>query len=164
MTGEDDEVVRLSPSPYRWLGVLATSLVFVSIGVVVPSEGTGFWIVNVLGVGFFGLGALVALAQLVPGVSGLTIDRDGFVMKSLGRRHATAWGDVVGAFRVVRAVPAQPMIGYDLTPAKAQGRLARTNKAAYGLHAAIPDTYGRRIEELTALLNARLDRWRSRNT
>jgi hypothetical protein len=155
-----EAVLHLRPSPRRWLGVLAICLVFVGIGLGLPGEGATFWIVNVVNPIFFGLGALIALAQFVPGVNGVSVDAEGLLIRSLGRRTRVGWGEVVGLFRPVR-MPNQTLIGFDLAPPASEGRLARMNRATCGFHGALPDTYGMDPQDLADLLNRRLRAWRA---
>ena len=94
--GADAEMIELpvtySASRTKML-VLSFSLAFVAIGVVMlrnPAER----LMAGLCTGFFGLGVIVALINMHPRASCLTLSEQGFEFSSLFRKHFVAWSDV----------------------------------------------------------------------
>src|SRR5262249_39696147 len=106
---------------------------------------------------FFALVALVAAAAMLPGAGALTLDRDGFEITNLFRRHRSRWQDAHG-FTTARIPPAtQRWLVYDDISQGAK-RLAKINVAIVGRNAALPDTYGLSPEDLGDLMML----WRER--
>ena len=111
--------VVLVPSRRKWLFVLGGSLAFVAIGLWVRHDDP-LW--GWLGVGFFGIAALVGALMLLPGAGGLRLDSDGFEMTNLFRRHRCRWTEV-SEFEVVRLPPSrQKMVVFD--DARTEGHCA----------------------------------------
>ena len=146
----------LTRSIGRWLGVLATCVLFVvTSGALLWAGEAPFW--SILGLGFFGAGSIVAAVQLLPRAGELRLDQDGFTIRSLFRTQALCWRDVTAPFRVVK-IRSQKMVGFDLAGADGTRYLAELSKSVAGVHAGLPDTYGLRAEDLAALMNE----WRDR--
>ncbi len=148
--------VVLAPSRRKWLLVLGGCLVFVAAGLwVVHDHPLSGW----LGVGFFGVGALVAAVMLLPGAGGLRLDSDGFEMTSLFRRHRSRWSEV-GEFEVARVPPSrQKMVVFDDARTE-HGALAKVNRKLVGRTGGLSDNYGLSHEDLAAVMNE----WRARAT
>jgi hypothetical protein len=150
--------VTLFPSRTRWFWVLLGCMIFVAGGIHMIAVGaaTG-WLVA----GFFGLGTVVAAVMLLPGAGALKLDRDGFEVTSLYRRHRTRWQDATGFEAVTVAVPfrVQRMVAYDDVNLAGQS-LAKLSVAIAGHNAGLPDTYGLAVDDLAGLLKA----WRARAT
>ena len=144
----------LRPRQAKWLLIVAGSLVFTVVGAFMTRDGKteGY-----LGLVFFGLCTLTALAQLLPNSAYLRLTRDGFEVRSLCRSSQTRWSDV-SEFRAGRLGPSAAVV-FDFAPSYARARRMRTAAAALaGAEGAIPDTYGYRATDLAALLNE----WRDR--
>lgn len=146
--------VYLRPSILKWSFVTITSLMFVVIALLYFSQagpviewGTIF---------FFGLGVIVGIMQLVPGMSYLRLAPDGFVVKSAYRTWKLIRWDSVSGFRVHRA-RYNKMVVFDYA-GRPDRALAAVNRVIAGAQAGLPDTYGLGAEDLAALLN----RWRNR--
>jgi hypothetical protein len=111
---------------------------------------------TVWGVAFFGLCALIFLAQLiVPGR--LVLDQTGFTIRSLGRTHTFRWADIQEFF------PWSPgrgrMIGFNFKPGRApKNPLVGFNHSAFGVEAGIPGNWAMPLDRVVALLNE----WRTR--
>jgi hypothetical protein len=103
--------VTLRTPARRWLVPLATSIVFLMFGVQLlaappdlPGATAIAWFIIVL---FLGSAILCAL-MLTPGAGGLTLDRDGFEVRSPFRTRRYPWGTVDGgAVRPVTQALAQ---------------------------------------------------------
>jgi hypothetical protein len=146
--------VTLYPSRKKWLLVFAGGALFATGGawMIQGGDGTG-WFVLI----FFGLVALVAAAAMLPGAGALTLDRDGFEVTNLFRRHRSRWQDTVG-FLAARIPPArQKFVVYD-DVTQSSRTLAKINVEIVGRNAALPDTYGLSAENLAHLTA----RWRER--
>jgi len=133
------------------LMLLLASLAFVAIGVVMlrnPAER----LMAGLCTGFFGLCAIVALINLHPRASCLTLSEQGFEFSSLFRKHFVAWSDVTG-FVPIR-MNGNPMVGFFYDASK-KGAPAVRHVSSFiaGIEAALPDTYGHSNIELANLLN-----------
>ena len=133
-----------------WLLVVCTA--FVAIGIWTGSSGD--W-VGFLGAAFFGLGIPVALIELIPGSSFLHIDSNGITFSNLFRKASLPWSDV-GEFYVV-TMAHHEMVGFNFAPTYDRARTARAVSKIIGkCEGALPDTYGKKAEDLARLLNARL--------
>ena len=142
--------MRLKPSPWRLLLLLAISSGFVAIGLFLlsRSESIEAW----LCVGFFGLGAIVALVSLIPGSSYLELRPDGIEICSLFRKWFVRWGDVQYFFPMV--VSHREMVGWNYSESyTAQSFGRKLSSGMAGVEAALPDTYGLTAEALSCLLN-----------
>ena len=146
--------VTLYPSRRKWLLVFVGGVSFAIGGafMVRSSEAMG-WLPLI----FFSLVALVAAVAMLPGAGALTLDRDGFEVTSLFRRHHTRWQDAHG-FAAARIPPAtQRWAVYD-DISQSGKRLAKINVEIVGRNAALPDTYGLSPDDLGNLMML----WRER--
>lgn len=112
--------------------LLLGSAAFVAAGVWMVREGRPFgW----AAIGFFGLGILVGVVQLLPGSSRLRIDAMGFSATHLFRTTSVRWADVA-SFQVVvlrrRGSSILEMVGFDYAPGYAGHRLARRVNTVIG--------------------------------
>ena len=114
--------------------------------------------VGYLCAGFFAIGIPVFIIQLLPGSTYLTLTRDGFTMCSFFRKMTTPWSDVDCFFVVVlqqNGLKAHHMVGFDYVASYDRSRLGRgIAKAIAHCEGALPDTYGKKPEELADMLNA----------
>ncbi len=149
------ERLVLKPSPWRHLGLLAISVAFVVLGVMMIGDGK--W-EGWLTAGFFSLGLVAFGGNLIPGASHLVLEADGFRYRSLFKVGAERWQDIAG-FRVVSA-GATRLVGWDYADGHAGQRLGRKiSKTLGGAEAALPDTYGHSAASLAALM----EQWRQRS-
>ena len=141
--------LRLQPSRRKWIGMLVFAVVFVvGAAFMIPGQPVWGW----AGVVLFGLGIPVSLIQLLPGQSYLEIDRDGFTMAGMFRKHRTAWADVAG-FGVM-SIHSNKMVGWNYSPGYQGQSVGRAFASVIsGAQAALPDTYGMKAEALAELLN-----------
>lgn len=144
--------ITLQRSRWKWIWLLLGCTGFVLIGAFIVSKGDWRgW----PALAFFGLGIPVAVINLMPGASGLTLDKDGFTASSMFRGHRTAWRDASG-FTVFKIGP-HSMIAYDDANAKGKA-IAGANVALSGRNSGMPDTYGLSPAELVDLMTS----WRER--
>lgn len=111
---------------------------------------------------FFGLGVGLGAALLAhPGLMRLALDDEGFEMVSPLRRVRVPWAAVAG-FSIVREPACMIAIHYrpDYT-CQARGRAVVRRLG--GLEGGIPDLYAKSLEDLLALLEALLLRYRERH-
>jgi hypothetical protein len=140
--------VTIYPSRKKWLLVFAISIAFTAGGTwMIASCDASGWFVLV----FFGLGAIVAAAALLPGAGALMLDSDGFEVTNLFRHHRSHWQDT-GGFLAARIPPARHlMVVYDDATQSAKN-LAKINTAIVGRNAGLPDTYGLSADDLARLM------------
>ena len=144
--------VILHPGKLKTIFHLLICLGFsVPIAVIGPGPGErGMWLVAAI----FGLGAIVFIVQLIPGVSYLKLSPEGFTWRSLFRTWpTTAWKDV-SEFRV-----GDKMVIYD-ADGPSNPTLRKINTALVGATHGLPETYGLKAQELAEIMNI----WRYRNT
>lgn len=141
-------MLQLKTSPWRHLGLLVISLVFVAIGILMVRDGEGIgWLV----LGFFGLCALAFAVQMLPGASRLRLDRDGFTVTSLFRSSTVHWSEVSRFF--VARIGGRAMVCWEYNAAVPHAvRSRRVSRALAGVEAGLPDTYGLTPEALVKLL------------
>jgi hypothetical protein len=144
-----NEAVRI-PRPTGTLFVfLWLSLVFVGAGVWMLTAGEAWgW----LPIGFFGLGALV-FAALLCSDSGLTLDAEGFEMRTLFRRKRYRWKEV-SEFSILEVQSSAQIMFDDLTIL--DHPFARITRFLLGRNSSIPIAIigGGTLEEMCARLNA----------
>jgi hypothetical protein len=147
-------VVALYPSRTKWVLILAGCLVFAVGGfLMIRDQQTAGWYVFV----FFGLGAIVAVVVMLPSAASLKLDREGFEVTSLFRRHRTKWKDA-SEFSTAAIPPSNVvLVVYDEATVE-NYKLAQFSKKLTGHNAALGDTFGLAAEDLAELMN----RWRGR--
>lgn len=158
----------LTPRPWKWLGVLMVSLVLGFGGWLMINDpdndtrqGMG-WFCLV----FFGLAALVAIIQLIPGSSREVVTSKGIHQTAMYKRHFFAWTDIErfgvaewtqwhGPFRQRhRLVGIRFRAGSQVR--KRWRRASLLSEGLVGYHGALPDNYGYKHQELADLLNGYL--------
>jgi hypothetical protein len=146
--------VTLYPSRRKWLLVLAGGLLFTVGGVLMVRSGDQIgWFPLI----FFALVAVVATAAMLPGAGALRLDREGFEVTTLFRRHRSRWQDTTG-FMAARIPPApQRWVVFDDLTQSAK-RLAKINVEIIGRNGALPDTYGLSPDDLASVMA----QWRER--
>lgn len=138
----------------KWVRVFVVMAVFFAIGLM-PSYQRDHPFAAWSTLAFCGPGSLFALAQVfVPAARGtLTLDAQGFVVKTFGRSHRTNWADVAG-FGVIHISGAR-MIGLVYHSGYRRQRAARQIASGLtGVEGAIPDNYDVKGDELVALLES----------
>ena len=146
--------VTLSASRRKWLLLLLFAAAMTAGGafMVATAEPWG-WAV----LAFFAVGTIISVVTLMPGASGLTLDRDGFTITSLFRAHRSRWQDVTGFQAITIPFSGRATVGFDDVTAEGKA-LAAVSTAMAGRSGALPDTYGLAVEELVRLLA----QWRER--
>ena len=157
MTREHDTPLKLYPKRSSAIWLLLACSVFVTIGVKLGLSGE--W-PGYLCAAFFGLGIPVAVIQMLPGSTFLVIDAEGITFANLFRQTSLPWS-VFDTFFVVTlsqtGVKVREMVGFNFVPTYDRAKLGRAvAKALSKCEGALPDTYGKKAEELAAILNARL--------
>ena len=146
--------VRFTPSPRKWLLVLAGCAAFVAGGIGLLSENA---VVAWSCIVFFGLGVVVAGTMLLPGSAGLVLDADGFEVTNFFRRTRTHWQDASDFTMAVVPPAAHKLIVYD--NAKIRGsRLGEINTRLSGRNSGLPNSYRMKPEDLAQVMAA----WRRR--
>lgn len=141
-----DTSVTLRPSIIKTLLLFLISVVFLAIG---------FWMIQKhelagwLGVFFFGICTCVSIIILVPNSTYLKLSDEGFEICALYRKSFTKWNEV-DCF-TVRYIGKSKYVVFNYTD-KSRKR-ARTSQALAGYDAALPDSFGMKVEELADLMN-----------
>jgi len=144
-----DLPMTLRPSPLKMLGLLVISAVFVTMGIFMSGEEP---VMGYLCAGFFGLCGVVAITALIPGSAFLLLERDGFTFSSLFRKHSYQWRDIA-RFGVTR-ISRNSMVCWEFSPSfTGPKRGAKFSKSLTGVEAALPDTYGKKADDLADLMN-----------
>jgi hypothetical protein len=165
MAGIEHPLLVLTPRPWKWLGVLMVSLVLGFGGwlmITAPDtdarKGMG-WFCMV----FFGLAAVTAIIQLIPGSSRVVVTSKGIYQTAMYRRRFFAWTDIErfgvaewtqwhGPFRQRhRLVGIRFKAGSQVR--KRWRRASLLSEALVGYHGALSDNYGYTHQELADLLN-----------
>ena len=168
----EDQVFHASK--LKWFAVLAICVAF-SVGGYFMIHDPKANTIKVLFGGylcllFFGLGALVAVAALVPGSSYLRVGVGGFTMCSLWRQHSYSWSDIshFGLTSVPTGPSSKMMIGFSFvadSPKRSKSTSLRAlNMQLSGFEAALPEDYGQGYEKLLNILEQRLAAHKSRVT
>ena len=134
------------------LAAAATLLTAISVWVVARDQPAGWF-----GALFFGLGLAVFLLQMVPGVSGLRLDAEGFHTRSLFSEWTIRWSDVREfraneRWRRLLAFPASGYLLRDESPLSS--RVFSVLRFVTGVDGGLYDDYGFRRDDLVRLLNA----------
>jgi hypothetical protein len=147
--------VTLSVSRRKWFLMLVGSGAFTAAGIAMASSNasTGW-----PGAIFFGLCTVVATVMLLPGAGMLRLDRDGFEVTSLFRRHRSRWPDTRGFESA--AIPPSMIHRVVYDDANLSGKsIAWLNAMIAGHNAGLPDTFGlSSARDLADLMT----RWRER--
>jgi len=148
----------LYPKRSKSLFVLLASAIFVAIGVwMIQSGGADapIW-AGYASVVFFGLGIVVGIIQLFPGSAFLRLDDAGFTFCSLFRQTSLRWTDIDQFFVVdIRAgFRTNEMVAWNFAPPfQGNKRSSAFSQALADCDAGLPDTYGKRAEELAGFMN-----------
>jgi hypothetical protein len=164
MTPEPRELV-LRPAKRKWVLVtlICGAFSIVGVGMVLnaaaPFDRVQAW----FGLGFFGLGLVIAVVQLLPGSSFVRISEEGLLVRSLWRDHFYKWSDIesfgVAEFTTIHSgIPQKHRtVGFNFSPTAADAQrgagLKKLSRALAGFEAALPDSYGRDPAEFASELN-----------
>lgn len=114
---------------------------------------TGDWI-GYLCAAFFALGIPVAAMQFIPGSAYLKLDQSGFTFCSMFRKTTIPWSAVESFF--VTTIY-NKMVVFNFVPSYDRSKLGRRIcKGMANCEGGLPDTYGKKAEELADLMNAYL--------
>jgi hypothetical protein len=151
------EPLTLFPRRRSAIVLLVLSTAFVAVGIWMARTGESFGYASIA---CFGLGIPIAVIQLLPGSTFLRIDENGITFANLFRKTSLPWS-AFDRFVVVvirkGGLKAHEMVGFDFAPTYDRAKVGRAiAHALAGCEGALPDTYGRKADDLAALLNARL--------
>lgn len=165
----EGETIILRPKKLKMITLLFTSLIFV-IGsfTFIDEEPLLGW----SSITFFGLGVIVFAISLIPNSTYLKLTHDGFEIRSLYKLHHTKWEDVksfragsittpiitsIGTFLSTK----KKMVFFDYVESYKKHKMGKAfSKAISGNHAALPDLYGMKVEDLAKLMN----NWKNKNS
>jgi hypothetical protein len=152
MTRNDDLV--LCPDLKHLLGAIAGCAVFVALSFGLLDREP---FVALLGMGFFGLGGLVALIALLPGSCSLRLSRSGFTVRKFFCPTHYHWADV-SPFSV--CMYGFERVAFNFTGVYKVGGWGRLSQDTTGYAMNLPCNFGGlTAEELAALMND----WRNRS-
>jgi hypothetical protein len=140
--------VTLYRSRRKWILLLLSCLAFTAAGIMMIYQNADKgWFVTI----FFGLGAIVSVAMLVPGTGSLKLDGDGFETTDLFVRYRVRWQDAsnFGPIQLPRMTSA--MVGFDIANPK-HPIMAKLSTGLSGHNAALADTYGFASDDLVDLM------------
>ncbi|MCW1930315.1 MAG: GrpB family protein [Candidatus Kerfeldbacteria bacterium] len=146
--------ITLQPKKYTLALYMLLSAMLMLGGIMMIQDG------DVLGwgvAGFFGIGILFFMVSMLPSASYLRLSSEGFEVCSLFRAHLTRWRDVDSFTYGKLHRRAVVMFNYSKYHKESEvlKKVARSLASTEGM---LPDTYGKKAEELAALMNE----WRER--
>jgi hypothetical protein len=150
----DSSPCVLYPSRTKSLTFLVVSVLFVVGGIWLREDGpVAAWLTIV----FFGLGAAVFGANLLPGSSYLKLTSEGFEQRVLFRTHSEAWKNIQRFEAYRNPTSSSRLVGLFYEPdyaSTARGVAGRKiSRSMVGVDGALPDTYGMSADELAELMN-----------
>jgi len=149
----DETRLILRPTLAKRVVFFAGSALFVFVGVWMIRDGKpGLWFPTI----FFGLCSIVFLIQLHPRASSLILTSEGFEVRALFRSNNYLWKDVSNFF--VKRIARIRMVFFNFVDDYEPQSHMRKLSSAVGGATALPDTYGKKPEELLSILNAWKDR------
>lgn len=141
--------MKFRSNQLRNLGLLALCSVFVVIGILMRNE---YPIVAYAGIVFFGIGVVVAAIQMLPHASYLELQDEGFKFRTLFRDNFVRWKEVEH-FYVIK-VHSNKMVGWNYSAKAGVNSVAsKVSSKLSGAQAALPETYGKKAEELAEIMN-----------
>ena len=143
----------LRSSRRRTLGLLALSLVFGVVGVLMVGADADYgWLVAA-----FGLVGTAVFTVISLRPNRLELSEEGLTTVTLGRRWSVKWSEC-GEFRTSKvdySVAGPSMVVFDCSAPGVRGHpLEAVAEGLSGANAALPETYGMPAERLAALLNS----------
>ena len=149
----DETRLILRPTLAKKVVFFAGSALFVFVGVWAIQVGKPLWLPTI----FSGLCAIVFLIQLHPRASSLILTSEGFEVRALFRSNNYLWKDVSNFF--VKRIALNSMVFFNFVDDyEPQSHMRKLSSAVAGAERALPDTYGKKPEELLSILNAWKDR------
>ncbi|HTH46571.1 MAG TPA: hypothetical protein VMB21_03585 [Candidatus Limnocylindria bacterium] len=152
MNAQRDCIRELKPSPERWIGMLAGSLLFAVMGGIMASNGE--WLMGGVGIAFGVIGIVVSPAALFSKRMMLRLTPQGFGYGTLRKKYFYKWGDVAG-FGVGNVVEKQACFTLR-EDFMGEEKVRTINRRWIGFERFLPDTYGMKAMELAKLM----EEWR----
>ena len=163
----DETRLILRPTLAKKVVFFAGSALFVFVGVWMIRDGKPLgWLPTI----FFGLCSIVFLIQLHPRASLLILTSEGFEVRALFLSYNYLWKDVSDFFvkRIalnsidgdffVKRIALNRVVFNFVDDYEPQPHMRKLDSTVPGAEAALPDTYGKKPEELLSILNAWKDR------
>ena len=149
------QTITLRPSKVSSILLLLVCSLFVVLGIwMAQTEG---WI-GYLCAALFALGMPIFIIKLLPGSTYLRIRDHGIIYCSLFRETVIPW-DVIDEFFVItirqNGLAVYKMVGFNYAPSYNRPQIGhRLSSSIANCEGALPDTYGKKAEDLAELLNA----------
>lgn len=146
--------ITLYPSRKRQIISLLLALMFLMISIVVNINQQKLSFFAIFPTIFFGLGSVVCIIQLIPGSSYLRLTQKGIMIRSLFGNSEILWVEVIRFY--VMDLGGKQMIAMDFTPSYTTrySGLKFLAKIKFRIPGILPDTYGKKAQDLADLLNA----------
>jgi hypothetical protein len=106
-----------------------------------------------------GVSAALATVAVIRQRPRVVIKSDGFVVYKLFGETAHKWEDIDGPFAVIKIMPWQKAVAYNLSPGCKAGVGKKPARAFSGYHSAVSGLFKLSPEELADLLNQEKQRW-----
>lgn len=147
-TNSSEEQV-LRPKMIKFIFYQVICLAFLAMGILMIRDGEVMgWFATI----FFGLGFLVLLINFIPGASYLKLNKEGFEVCSMFRKHQYKWSEIQSFG--VGVISNNKMVMFDFTEEYGKQTNARkVSSFLAGAEGALHDTFGLKAEELAALMN-----------
>ena len=145
---DDDDVVVLRPSVWKWIIVGLTCASFLTITFVLHRKFSD--VEFLLSLVFWDIGLGVAVLAWIPAWNFLRIDREGFEVSRIGFSKHILWRDV-HSFGIMSSDP--PMVGYNWIAERPLSARKRSSIRLTGFAECLPDTYRCDAELLADWLN-----------
>ena len=150
--------MTLYPKRSSMIWLLVVCSAFVAAGLWLGARGE---VVGYLCAALSALGIPIALIQLVPGSTYLSLDERGFTVRNLFRTSFMPWSAVDRFFVVTlrsTGMKVRDMVGWNFVASYDRARVARRLATIISrCEGALPDTYGKKAEDLAVLMNGYLD-------
>jgi hypothetical protein len=144
--------ITLHPNPWKTFFLLLISLTFVATGIRITISEPGNWI-GWLGVVFFGLCAVFFILNTLPNFSYLKLNKEGFEICSIGKKHFYFWREIE-IFQAVNLSFFTKIIVFNFSENFIQSKkIKRFSSPISGWEGGLHDTFGMKPEKLAALMN-----------
>jgi hypothetical protein len=145
--------VQLRASLKNHIFLALTGLALTAAYAAAVVTGDPHRVLDWVGFGFFGLGAILSIITTLPGATGLILDQNGFSKRFMFRQMSSSrWDDVAG-FKVITESPGNySFFAYNDARWEKKFGISRFGTKVLGYNALFEDTYGMSPKELADLM------------
>ena len=154
------EELIFRPKKLKRLGLFIVSILLTAASITFLFTQNIFWIIfGVIGIIFFGAGIVATFLNLMPNSCYLKLNESGFEFKGSFRKTFIKWDDVQKFYvtdpSAKMGIKSIKVVAFDFSNSYNKQELAREiARNIGGSEAALPDTYGKKPEELAELMNS----------